>query len=54
MYDDEGNTKVAISSLSGETKTLFGDVGGTTIGRPYGGGSYSISKNGKISYTITS
>jgi dipeptidyl aminopeptidase/acylaminoacyl peptidase len=54
MYDDEGNTKVAISNLSGETKTLFGDVGGTSIGRPYGGGSFSISNKGTISYTITS
>ncbi|MFL3022128.1 MAG: S9 family peptidase [Cytophagales bacterium] len=54
MYDDEGNTKVAVTNLSGETKTLFGDLGGTAIGRPYGGGSFSISNNGKISYTITS
>ena len=54
MYDDEGNTKVAVTNLSGETKTLFGDLGGTAIGRPYGGGSFSISNNGKVSYTITS
>lgn len=54
MYDDEGNTKVAVTNLSGETKTLFGDLGGTSIGRPYGGGSFSISNNGKVSYTITS
>ena len=54
MYDDEGKTKVAVTNLSGETKTLFGDLGGTAIGRPYGGGSFSISNNGKVSYTITS
>ena len=54
MYDDEGNTKVAVTNLSGETKTLFGDLGGTAIGRPYGGGSFSVSNNGKVSYTITS
>ena len=54
MYDDEGNTKVALTSLYGKTKNLVDNVGGTTIGRPYGGGSYSISNNNKIVFTLTS
>ena len=54
MYDDEGNTKVALTSLYGKIKNLVDNVGGTTIGRPYGGGSYSISNNNKIVYTLTS
>ena len=54
MYDNEGNTKVAYSSLGGKTTKLVDNVGGTTIGRPYGGGSYSISKNNHIVYTMTS
>ena len=54
MYDNEGNTKVAYSSLGGKTTKLVDNVGGTTIGRPYGGGSYSISKNKHIVYTMTS
>ena len=54
MYDNEGNTKVAYSSLGGKTTKLVDNVGGTTIGRPYRGGSYSISKNNHIVYTMTS
>ena len=54
MYDDEGNTKVALTSLYGKTKNLVDNVGGTTIGRPYGGGSYSISNNNKLVFTLTS
>ena len=54
MYDNEGNTKVAYSSLGGKTTKLVDNVGGTTIGRPYGGGSYSISKNNHIVYTMSS
>ena len=54
MYDNEGNTKVAYSSLGGKTTKLVDNVGVTTIGRPYGGGSYSISKNNHIVYTMTS
>ncbi len=51
MYDNEGNTKVAYTSLNGETIKLVDNVGGTTIGRPYGGGSYSVSKHNQIVYT---
>ena len=44
-YDNHGNTKVAFISLSGRVETLANDLGGTSIGRPYGGGSFSISKS---------
>tara|TARA_B100000085_G_C18551843_1_gene516218 strand:- start:344 stop:2362 length:2019 start_codon:yes stop_codon:yes gene_type:complete len=54
MYDNEGNTKVAYTSLNGSFKKIVDNVGGTTIGRPYGGGSYSISNNNKIVFTLTS
>ena len=54
MYDNEGNTKVAYTSLNGSYKKIVDNVGGTTIGRPYGGGSYSISNNNKIVFTLTS
>tara|TARA_B100000401_G_scaffold393343_1_gene301155 strand:- start:128 stop:1258 length:1131 start_codon:yes stop_codon:yes gene_type:complete len=53
-YDDNGNTKIGYVNLKGNTKKLCDNLGGTTIGRPYGGGSYSVSSNGKIAYTITS
>ena len=54
MYDNKGNTKVAYTSLNGSFKKIVDNVGGTTIGRPYGGGSYSISNNNKIVFTLTS
>ncbi len=54
MYDNEGNTKVVTSTLNGKIEKFVDNVGGTTIGRPYGGGSYSISRNNKIAYTLTS
>ena len=54
MYDNYGNTKIATTNLTGRVRKLIDDVGGTSIGRPYGGGSFSVSLEGKISYTLTS
>ena len=52
-YDNYGNGKIGYVSLSGKTKKLADNLGGTVIGRPYGGGSFSISSTGQIAYTIT-
>lgn len=52
MYDDRGNTRIGYHELkSGKTTEVAKSVGGTSIGRPYGGGSYSIANNGTIVYT---
>lgn len=53
-YDDKGNTKIARTDLNGNIQKLADDLGGTTIGRPYGGGSYSVSSDGTIAYTLSS
>lgn len=50
-YDDKGNSKIGYISLNGKVTKLADDVGGTTIGRPYSSGSYSVSKNGTIVMT---
>jgi dipeptidyl aminopeptidase/acylaminoacyl peptidase len=50
-YDDKGNTKIVHITLNGEIKNLADNLGGTTIGRPYAGGSYSVSGEGHIAYT---
>ncbi|MFS4466467.1 S9 family peptidase [Maribacter sp. 2210JD10-5] len=50
-YDDEGNGKIAHISLDGKVKKLADNRGGTSIGRPYGSGSFSVSKNGEIVFT---
>ncbi len=52
-YDDKGNTKIAHISLNGNIKKIADNVGGTTLGRPYPSGSYSVSQNGTIAYTQT-
>lgn len=52
-YDDKGNTKVAHIALSGKITKLADNMGGTSIGRPYAGGSFSISDNGTIALTLT-
>jgi len=53
MYDDEGNTKLGYTNTSGKTSKIADNLGGTTLGRPYASGSYSVSNNGVIVYTET-
>ena len=53
MYDDKGNTKIAYTTMNGKHSVVTGNVGGTSIGRPYGGGSYSLADNGRIVFTHT-
>ena len=53
-YDLEGDTKISYLNLSNNKSSIIGDqLGGTTIGRPYGGGSFSVAKNGIVAYTFT-
>ncbi|MGB5822018.1 MAG: S9 family peptidase [Saonia sp.] len=49
-YDDKGNSKIAHISLNGVTSKLADNMGGTSIGRPYAGGSFSVSKDGTVAY----
>ena len=53
QYDDHGNTKIAVTGLNGKVKKLADNVGGTTVARPYGGGSFSVNNKGVIAYTHT-
>ena len=52
-YDDKGNTKISYINLSGKINKLVDNVGGTSLGRPYAGGSFSVSNEGLIAYTLT-
>ncbi len=45
-YTDQGNGKVGYVSLSGAVEKVADDVGGTSIGRPYGGGSFAVGGRG--------
>ena len=53
QYDDEGNSKVAFATLGGEIEVLAEDLGGTSYGRPYGGGSFSVASDGSIALNQT-
>tara|TARA_B100000795_G_scaffold269877_1_gene260860 strand:- start:6506 stop:8533 length:2028 start_codon:yes stop_codon:yes gene_type:complete len=50
-YDEKGNSKVAHISKNGKLTKLADNLGGTTIGRPYASGSYSVANNGTLVYT---
>lgn len=52
-YDDKGNSKVAYITTSGKITKLTDNLGGTTLGRPYASGSYSVSNNGTLVFTQT-
>ena len=52
QYDDKGMTKLAYISTSGKVKDIVSQLGGLSLGRPYSGGTYSISKNDKYAYTF--
>ena len=50
-YDDQGTTRLA--AVDGRRlRPLAADVGGTSIGRPYGGGSFSVG-GGRVAFTVT-
>jgi len=53
QYKDLGRTKLGYITLSGKLTEIVNNVGGTTLGRPYASGSFTVSKNDKIAYTIS-
>lgn len=53
QYTDEGVGHVARVDLDGTVTPVVDDLGGTSIGRPYAGGSFSVSPQGVVAYTVT-
>ena len=53
QYTDEGIGRVARVALDGTVTEVVSDLGGTAIGRPYAGGSFSVSPGGSVAYTRT-
>jgi dipeptidyl aminopeptidase/acylaminoacyl peptidase len=51
LFDDRGDTKLGFAGLDGEVREVLGRVGGLTWDRPYDGGAYSVSHNGRVAYT---
>jgi dipeptidyl aminopeptidase/acylaminoacyl peptidase len=52
-YDDQGDTKLVMLDKQGTVVRQLDQLGGTSIGRPYAGGSYSVSETGTFAYTYT-
>jgi len=51
MYDEKGDTKVGYLTLAGKMTSRVNHVGGTSLGRPYNSGTYSVSPTGAIAFT---
>lgn len=52
LYDDLGDTKLGLSSFSGQLKTLAEHIG--SMGTTYtAGDSFSVAKNGTLAFTYT-
>jgi dipeptidyl aminopeptidase/acylaminoacyl peptidase len=50
-YDDHAKKKVARVSLDGRLTTVADALSGVQLDRPYTGGTFSLSDNGKLAYT---
>ncbi len=53
QYDERGNTKIGFVTLNGKVESLAGDVGGMSLGRPYGAGTYSVADDGSFAFTLS-
>lgn len=51
QYDDRAVRKVGRVDMSGDVDQLVAGISGTTTGRPYVSGSYTVSGNGVIAFT---
>lgn len=52
QYDEFGDTKVGYVALTGKIRTIVEGLGGLDLGRPYNSGTYSVSANNRIAYTL--
>ena len=54
QYENAGVIDIASVSMSGEVESLVTNVGGTSIGRPYAGGSFTVSDTRRPTIAYTS
>lgn len=50
-YDERAVRKVARVTLSGEIEDVVGGLGGTSLGRPYLSGNFTVAENGAVVFT---
>jgi len=51
QYDNKGETYVAFMDMNGKVTDLTNNVGGLSLGRPYAGGDFSVSRQGQVAFT---
>jgi len=52
-FADQGETKLAFVPLSGDLEVRASGVGGTSLGRPYSSGSFTVGPRGVLVFTKT-
>ncbi len=52
-YTDEGKVKLARSNLTGKYEVVAEGLGGSAIGRPYAGSSFSVARNGTLAHDVS-
>lgn len=53
QYDDHGRTHLSGINLAGKLDPVTSDLGGTSLGRPYAGGSFTVSRNDRLAFNLT-
>ena len=51
LYEDRGDTVIARIGLDGHIEPISGGLAPSTLGRPYTGGDFSVSRDGRIAAT---
>jgi acylaminoacyl-peptidase len=54
QYDDQGDIKVGHVALTGKIRTIVEGLGGLDLGRPYNSGTFTVSANNRIAFTLGS
>jgi len=54
QYDTRGVTTIGRVTLEGRRQIVASNVGGTTLGRPYASGSFSVGPGGRVATVVTS
>jgi acylaminoacyl-peptidase len=54
LHDDHGVSKLSSTTMSGGLSIVAENIGGTTLGRPYTSGSYTITGNSAYALTLNS
>jgi len=52
LYDDRGDRKLGRTSLTGRSTLVTTNIGGTSLGRPYTSGTFTVARDGTYAITI--